>query len=89
MIRRRSTSESELAEVVDYWNSLPRASRYVDQGSLISFLQIFTPDQIKGAMYVAQSSGRGAYFRYLCGILHNWRRELEAGEEPHYFEINE
>lgn len=87
MLRRRSTSESELAEIIEYWDSLGRASNYVDKGSLISFLQGFTSDQIKGAMYVAQSFGRGAYFRYLCGILLNWRRELEVGREPNYLEV--
>ncbi len=55
MIRRRSTSEKEMDEVVEYWNSLPRASGYVDEGAVISFLQIFTPAQIKDAMSIAQS----------------------------------
>ncbi len=89
MIDKRKTSKKELDEIVDYWCSLPRGSNYVDEGSLISFLGIFTPRQIKGAMYIAQSKGRPAYFRYLCGILHNWRQELERGEEPRYFDIDE
>ena len=89
MTHRRSASQRELVEVVEYWNSLGRASNYVDESSLISFLQIFTPAQIKGAMYITQSTGREAYFRYFCGVIHNWRRQLEAGEEPSYFEVDE
>ena len=89
MSARRTPSENELDEVIDYWYSLPRGSEYVDESSLIEFLRIFTPRQIKGAMYLAQSRGRSAYFRYLCGILHNWQRALEDGEDPAYFDINE
>ncbi len=89
MIGKRKTSKRELDEIVDYWCSLPRGSNYVDEGSLISFLEIFTPRQIKGAMYIAKSKGRPAYFRYLCGILHNWRQALERGEKPRYFDIDE
>ena len=89
MTARRMTSEKELDEVIDYWCSLRRGSGYVDESTLITFLQIFTPHQIKGAMYVAKSRGRPAYFRYLCGILHNWRRALQDGEEPAYFDIDE
>lgn len=74
---------------MEYWDSLERASSYVDESSLIYFLHIFTPAQIKGAMYITQSTGRGAYFRYLCGVLHNWRRQIEAGEVPDYFEVDE
>ena len=89
MISKRKTSKRELDEIVDYWCSLSRGSGYVDEAGLINFLGIFTPRQIKGAMYIAKSKGRPAYFPYLCGILHNWRQELERGEEPRYFDIDE
>ncbi len=89
MINKRKTSKRALDEIIDYWCSLPRGSNYVDEGSLISFLEIFTPYQIKGAMYIAKSRGRPAYFRYMCGILHNWKQALEESEEPRYFEIDE
>ena len=89
MIGKRKTSKRELDEIIDYWGSLPRGSNYVNESSLINFLQIFTPRQIKGAMYIAKSEGRPAYFRYLCGILHNWKRALERGEKPRYFDIDE
>ena len=88
-ITRRRTSQEELDEVVDYWNSCPRCSGYHKQASLIQFLEVFTPHQIKGAMYIATSAGRPNYFKYLCGILHNWRRDLESGVQPWYFDINE
>lgn len=89
MIAKRKTSKKELDEIIDYWCSLPRGSNYLDESSLISFLEVFTTEQIKGAMYLAKCKGRGAYFRYLCGILHQWRRALEDGEEPRYFDISE
>ncbi len=88
MITYRTTGKTELDEVVDYWLSLPRASGHYDEDSLIRFLHIFTPSQIKGAMYIAQSKGRQSYFRYLCGVLNNWRRELEEGRTPPYFKID-
>jgi len=89
MIKKRSTSKSELVEVIDYWISLPRGSGYHVEDSLIRFLEIFTPGQIKGAIYIAQAKGRPNYFRYLCGILHNWRKELEEGKTPRYFDVEE
>ena len=89
MIKQRSTSKRELDEVIDYWAGLPRGTAYCDDASLIQFLQIFMPAQIKGAMFIAKSRGHPNYFRYLCGILHNWRRELEAGAEPKYFDVEE
>jgi DNA replication protein DnaD len=89
MIIKRNTSKKELDEITNYWISLPRGSNYLNEASLIRFLEVFTPDQIKGAMYVAKSTGRQAYFRYLCGILNNWLKALENGEEPRYFDISE
>lgn len=89
MIQERTTSKRELDEVVAYWHNCPRCSSYVVEDSLIKFLRIFTPHQIKGAMYIATSTGRLAYFRYLCGILHAWRRELENGQQPRFFDISE
>ncbi|MGE0356205.1 MAG: hypothetical protein AB7P08_04750 [Burkholderiales bacterium] len=86
---RRSTSERELREVVEYWKNCPRCSGHHEEASLIRFLETFTPHQIKGAMYLATSKGHPNYFKYLCGILHNWRRDLEAGVQPGYFEIDE
>ncbi len=86
-IERRTTSKAELDEIVDYWHNCPRCSSYLNENTLIGFLEVFTPPQIKGAMYLATSTGRKAYFRYLCGILHNWRRELEKGNVPRYFDI--
>lgn len=88
-IARRKTSQREVAEVVDYWKQCPRCSGHHEEASLIRFLEIFTPYQIKGAMYLATASGHPNYFKYLCGILHNWRRDLEAGKEPRYFEVDE
>ena len=83
----RQTSKAELDEVIEYWLDCPRASSYYDEGSLIQFLEVFTPHQIKGAMYIATSTGRQAYFKYMCGILHNWRKDIENGVEPRYFDI--
>jgi flavodoxin len=89
MIKRRSTSKQELDEVIEYWLNRPRGSGYHVEDSLIQFLHIFTPEQIKGAMYIATSTGRANYFKYLCGILHNWRKELEEGKTPNYFDVSE
>lgn len=85
---RRQTSKRELDEIVAYWKDCPRCSGHHEEGSLIQFLEIFTPHQIKGAMYLATAAGRPNYFKYLCGILHNWRRDLEAGIQPRYFDID-
>ena len=86
-IERRTTNKTELDEVIDYWLNCPRCSSYLIEDSLIKFLEIFTPHQIMGAMYIATSTKRKAYFIYLCGILHNWRRELEQGNQPNYFDV--
>lgn len=85
---RRTTSLVELDEVVDYWLGCPRHSGYYVEESLIRFLHTFTPEQVKGAMYLATCQGRGAYFRYFCGIMHNWEKMIEAGEEPPFFDVN-
>ncbi len=77
------------ADVVAYWQDRPRGSGYHVEASLIQFLEIFTPHQIKGATYLATAQGRPNYFRYLCGILHHWRRDLQEGREPRYFDISE
>lgn len=87
MSRCRKTNKAELDEVIAYWRSCPRTSGYHVESSLIKFLEIFTPHQIKGSMYLATSSGHPNYFKYLCGILHNWRKDLEAGKEPGFFDI--
>lgn len=84
---QRATSLTELQELVDYWLSCPRHSGYYVEESLIRFLGIFTPAQIKGAMYLATCRRRGAYFRYFCGIMHNWIDTLKVGKEPLYFDI--
>ena len=89
MLIKRRTSKKELDDIIKYWCSLPRGSAYLVKDSLIKFLEIFTPRQLKGAMYIAKSKGRPAYFRYLCGILHNWRKALEEGKEPRYFDVEE
>lgn len=86
--QKRQTSQHELNEVIDYWLNLGR-SEYYQEGSLIKFLYIFTPEQIRGAMYLACAQGRGNYFRYLCGVLHKWRKDLEEGREPQYFLLDE
>jgi len=83
----RNTGKVELDEVIKYWDDCPRGSGYLNEQSLISFLEIFTPHQIKGAMYLATCKGRSAYFPYLCGILHKWKKELIEGNEPSYFDI--
>jgi hypothetical protein len=88
-MERRTTSTTELDEIINYWSGLPRGSDYHIEGSLIYFLSIFSPEQIKGAMYLAKASPRLAYFKYLCGILHKWRRELEEGHEPVWFDVSE
>jgi hypothetical protein len=89
MTGQRRTSKKELDEVIEYWLDRPRTSSYLVKDSLIQFLHIFTPHQIKGAMYIATSKRRSAYFRYLCGILHNWRSELQEGKTPMYFDIGD
>lgn len=86
---RRKTSKQELDEIIEYWHECPRGSGYMVEDSLIKFLEIFSPKQIKGAMYLATSKGRPNYFKYLCGILHNWRRELAARNEPRYFDLGD
>lgn len=86
---RRQTSKRELDDVVKYWLECSRCSGHYEAASFIQFLEVFTPQQIKGAMYLATSSGRPNYFKYLCGILHNWRRDLEAGVQPRYFDIGD
>jgi hypothetical protein len=78
----RAFSREELDDVVSYWASLPRGSDYHDEASLLRFLKVFTPSQIKKAMQIAKSKRHPSYFRYLCGILHNWKREFDAGEVP-------
>lgn len=88
-MKKRSTSEKELDEVIEYWANLPRGSDYHNKDSLIRFLGIFTPSQIKGGMFIAKSTGRQAYFRYLCGILQNWKKDLEDGKVPKYFEVED
>ena len=88
-IERRKTSKAELDEVIEYWLEGRRASSYLLEDSLIKYLECFTPHQIKGAMYIATSKGREAYFKYMCGILHNWKKDLEQGKEPRYFNIGE
>ena len=88
MINLRKTSQGELNEVIDYWVGLGQTN-YYQEGSIIQFLYVFTPEQIKGAMYLACSQGRGNYFRYLCGVLHNWKKDLEEGHEPPYFKLEE
>lgn len=84
---RRQASKQELDEVIQYWMNCPRCSGYHVESSLISFLETFTTHQIKGAMYLATAQGRPNYFKYLCGILHNWKRDLATGKEPGYFDI--
>lgn len=85
---RRHPTEEELAEVIDYWLTRKPLTTHYDEVSLLEFLAVFTPLQIKGAMFLATAKGRGAYFRYLCGILHNWRRDLNDGFDPPYFDIH-
>lgn len=87
MKARRCTSQAELDDVIEYWLSMPRGYGYHVEASLIQFLQVFTPSQIKGAMYIATAKGHGNYFKYLCGVLHNWRKELESDREPSFFKV--
>lgn len=87
-MERRRTSQRELNEVIDYWLSLGR-SQYYEVASLLQFLATFTPYEIRGGMYLACVSVHGNYFKYLCGILHNWRRDIAEGREPEYFELDE
>ena len=88
-LERRKTSKSELDDVIAYWLDCPRASSHHNEETLLKFLEVFTPKQIKGAMYLTTCTGRQAYFRYLCGILHNWRKDLEQGREPNFFDIGD
>lgn len=39
-------------------------------------------------MYLATAAGRPNDFKYLCGILHNGRRDLGAGVQPRYFDVD-
>jgi hypothetical protein len=89
MTSRRTASKSELHEVTMYWCNRPNCSGHAEEDSLIRFLEIFTPGQIKGAMHLATRKKQPDPFKYLCGILHNWRRELEAGRIPEYVDIGE
>ena len=74
--------EETISEAIEYWRSLPRGCGHYNPVSLERFLMIFTIDEVKFAMRIAQQRGRKNYFRYLCGILHNWRKqgkvEMEA-----------
>jgi len=83
----RETNEQELEQVIKYWLSCPRCSAIYFEDSLIEFLMMFTPLQIKGAMYLATAKEIEHDFRYLCGILNNWKAEVERGKEPVFFEI--
>lgn len=83
----RNTSIDELEDVIDFWLDNPRGTVYRDEITLGRFLRVFTPAQIKGAMYLATSRGRSAYFRYLCGILHNWKHELDEVGEAEVYEM--
>lgn len=89
MAPRRTTSASELNEVVLYWCYRPICAGYWEDKSLLRFLETFTPRQVKGAMHLATRKKQPDHFRYLCGILHNWGRELEAGHELQYVDIGE
>lgn len=87
-MERRKTSQRELNDVIDYWLNLGR-TQYFQEASLLQFLHTFTPYQIRGAMYLACIERHGNYFKYLCGILHNWKRDIAEGREPEYFELDE
>lgn len=84
----REPSPSELDDVVDFWFDNPQGTTFYVETSLYEFLRIFNPAQIKGAMYLATSKRRGAYFRYLCGILHAWRSGLHTDGEIEVVEMN-
>ncbi len=87
MLIKRKTSKLELDEIIKYWLERPKCTEDYEEDSLINFLCIFTPYQIKGAMYLATKKPGYDFFKYLCGILHKWRIELEKGNEPLYFDI--
>ena len=79
-IPERSPTQAEYDDIIDYWFRSPRGTGYYDERSMINFLKIFTPDQIKYAIHVATKRPRASYFRFMCGILRNWRQYMEVGE---------
>lgn len=81
--QRRPVNE-ELADLLAYWKRRPRNPERPDESLLAEFLAVFTPHQIKVAMYNATSEKRNNYFQYLIETLIGWRDELRAGQRPSY-----
>lgn len=70
--------EEELKEIIKYWYK--NVSSYISERQIISirrFLQDFNSEEILHAIEIACSKTYGWLnrFKYMCGILHNWRKD--------------
>lgn len=75
-----------LEDLIDYWFELWPQLQSIslrEKASIASFLEHFSPSEIKGAMNIARS--RVNYgsdgFKYMCGVLHTRRRERQESQE--------
>jgi DnaD/phage-associated family protein len=76
-----SVKESQLNLCLDYWYE--NGSSYISPkqvSSLRNFLNEFPADTIVEAMSIAcnKVNGWNNKFRYMCGILHNWKRDSDG-----------
>ena len=76
--------EEDFKEVTKHWYKY--ASGYLgfkEESSLRAFLKDFSVEEIKNAIDIATSKvyGWNNKFRYMCGILYNWRKQRN-GQNP-------
>lgn len=82
---KRNREDSDISKLSQYWSERSEGKySLTEQGqqSLKSFLKDFMPEQIKEAIDIAYSKITipEQRFKYMCGILHNWRRDkIERG----------
>ena len=72
--------EDAVDEIDDYWNEVWPKMRFAPKGraSIKGFLKIFTPDEIKDAIDISlRMKDTDSAFKYMCGVLHNRRKERE------------
>lgn len=64
----------QLEEITNYWaerRNTSYPSNY-DLKAIHSFIEIYDPDWIKAAIYIATQQKRSNYVKYVAGILRNW-----------------
>lgn len=80
----REREDRDLKELASFWYKNCYQSTYAYKEAFIRpYLKIFSKEKIKDAMELASSrelEDKGDYksnivFRYLCGILNNWRKD--------------